>query len=755
MIQLEHNNVKSCKDSKRIIKNKKYSHLNMLFPIYGNKEQLSELLLKRNSLLLNKLNIKQTIKSNILTKNTEELLKLPFYKNIDNTSVDNTFHYLFDKMFMGIYVKIVNSKVEIFAPFANMNFVNDWSDKIEFEDNIQSIREFDNIKKQSNKSSGLRTNYNFISYDKTKWTTNNCLLGHILDPHTKKPEVSDGTRYTIFKYILDLTCSKTKVNDVEFFINKRDNPMIKRNLTEPYFDIFNDMNHPMVSNKYPKYAPILSTCGSSLFADFMLPTEDDINLATQKYFINRCDNGYVDSIIKIPWNKRIPTAIFRGTGTGCGVTVESNQRLLLSSISKQWINNSEYNNNNNIDGITYLNAGITKWNSREKKPINSKLTFIKPKQFRFQLSESITRLEQLPYKYQIYVDGHVAAYRMCWLLASNSVILKVKSKYDYQLWYFPLLKEWTHYVPIKDDLSDLAEKITWCKQNDAKCKLIAKNGVSFYNKYLKINGIVRYMNNMLNMISKNQTKNILKPIKPWTYTMFQDLSLPIVKSHRNKCAIIISYRKHPVQNREGQLQKIIPYLEKMLKSPWFKYKIYIIEQSDDDNKFNRGKLLNVGYKVALKDKCKYFIFHDVDLLADTNAIKYYQIYPDKMIHIANIWTEKYSYENFIGGIISVNNNDFKKINGFPNNYWGWGGEDDEMLRRIRINKLQVYKPTQGNITEMKHGWNNKNAIPKNEKNQLKQSHMTTWDTNGLSDLDYKILNTNKITNNAIQVTVEL
>ena len=45
------------------------------------------------------------------------------------------------------------------------------------------------------------------------------------------------------------------------------------------------------------------------------------------------------------------------------------------------------------------------------------------------------------------------------------------------------------------------------------------------------------------------------------------------------------------------------------------YEIFIIEQSDD-KPFNRGKLLNAGYKYALDKGCDYFVFHDVDMLPE-------------------------------------------------------------------------------------------------------------------------------------------
>jgi hypothetical protein len=62
------------------------------------------------------------------------------------------------------------------------------------------------------------------------------------------------------------------------------------------------------------------------------------------------------------------------------------------------------------------------------------------------------------------------------------VILKVKGPYT--LWIDHLLKHGTHYIEIKEDLSDLEEKIEWCKNHDAECKKIAQNSLKFAKKAL-------------------------------------------------------------------------------------------------------------------------------------------------------------------------------------------------------------------------------------------------------------------------------
>ena len=52
------------------------------------------------------------------------------------------------------------------------------------------------------------------------------------------------------------------------------------------------------------------------------------------------------------------------------------------------------------------------------------------------------------------------------------------------MWYFPLLQPYVDHVPVKADLSDLEEKIRWCRQNDDKCRQIGENAKIFYEKYV-------------------------------------------------------------------------------------------------------------------------------------------------------------------------------------------------------------------------------------------------------------------------------
>ena len=39
------------------------------------------------------------------------------------------------------------------------------------------------------------------------------------------------------------------------------------------------------------------------------------------------------------------------------------------------------------------------------------------------------------------------------------------------------------------------------------------------------------------------------------------------------------------------------------------------------------------------------------------------------------------YYNYAGGVIAMNKENFRRINGYANVYWGWGNEDDDFSAR--------------------------------------------------------------------------
>lgn len=168
-------------------------------------------------------------------------------------------------------------------------------------------------------------------------------------------------------------------------------------------------------------------------------------------------------------------------------------------------------------------------------------------------------------------------------------------------------------------------------------------------------------------------------------------------------AIIIPYRdEHKEQNRSGQLEMFITFIREYLRD--YDFHIYIIEQSVDGRLFNRGALLNAGYVIALNNQ-KYdnFIFHDVDLLPGDELRPFYTTPPKRGIvyHIAGVW-KRYSGSTFFGGVVAFRGADFETTNGFPNTYWGWGGEDDKLRERAKNCQFKIVRPPNGTMVDLEN-----------------------------------------------------
>ena len=100
----------------------------------------------------------------------------------------------------------------------------------------------------------------------------------------------------------------------------------------------------------------------------------------------------------------------------------------------------------------------------------------------------------------------------------------------------------------------------------------------------------------------------------------------------------------------------------------------------DDLPFNRGKLLNIGFNENLKKRCDYVVFHDVDML----PLRVDYTPSDVPIHLKLLYSKEVIKKFLILTLVELQcfQSMLKKVNGYSNEYWGWGFEDDDLLLRL-------------------------------------------------------------------------
>ncbi|XP_064409703.1 beta-1,4-galactosyltransferase 6 [Latimeria chalumnae] len=179
------------------------------------------------------------------------------------------------------------------------------------------------------------------------------------------------------------------------------------------------------------------------------------------------------------------------------------------------------------------------------------------------------------------------------------------------------------------------------------------------------------------------------------HQLFQDASMepgghwkPQDCKPRWKVAILIPFR-----NRHEHLPILFRHLIPLLQRQHLEFAFYVIEQAGTQP-FNRAMLFNVGFKEAMKDlNWDCLIFHDVDHIPE-NDRNYYGCGQMPRHFAAKL--DKYMYilpyAEFFGGVSGLTVEQFRKINGFPNAFWGWGGEDDDLWNRVQLTGYNVTRP---------------------------------------------------------------
>ena len=95
-------------------------------------------------------------------------------------------------------------------------------------------------------------------------------------------------------------------------------------------------------------------------------------------------------------------------------------------------------------------------------------------------------------------------------------------------------------------------------------------------------------------------------------------------------------------------------------------------------------------------KAQRVIFHDCDLIPDMGLARMYmEPWPSSIVHFGARFSRYNNTPTYFGGVVGFEVGSFP---GFSNLFWGWGGEDDSLYRRV--NEKDISRPSGGSYRDL-------------------------------------------------------
>lgn len=309
---------------------------------------------------------------------------------------------------------------------------------------------------------------------RSHWKIMSCILKE------ERPELSEivNVYLEVLKDLFAKHPEGLPIRNGMYVFSLRDLVLVRKDGTEPWVDV---VGYNQKLGFIPeKFLPVFNSTGEKNCWDIPIPTYEDWNYVT----LLETRLKFEDIILN--WKEKKPTAVFRGGPTGCGYDARNNARIALAKLSLRLKAQGK-------DDL--LNAGITPGAKKFKFHRDTGLGFFSMEAVKLKPASFLSKKEQSSYKYIIYAEGNVSAHRLATDMLLGSVILFVES--EYTLWFEHLLKEYQHYIRIDRDLSNLEEKILWCRANDEICEQIGKNNRQFALDLLQKDVILNVIGNGL------------------------------------------------------------------------------------------------------------------------------------------------------------------------------------------------------------------------------------------------------------------
>ena len=371
------------------------------------------------------------------------------YRNPTYESAADTFLYVYQKYKKGIFAR-VNGRQLRFGEIDNKYYVNDWHKKVDF---------------------GAFA-FGPAVQDPKHWYANNYLVRY------EKPFTSSVHGLAELTDMFTELCATYPVPNVEVFINRRDFPLLRRDGREAYNAIHGDL---LDTSCPEKPCLILSLVSSPDFCDIPIPTPEDWSRVSEKTFsrTKRAQLSVFRDSFQKDWRNKRDMFVFRGSNTGINF---GEKRIQLCELCQD---------DERCDvKLTSISDRAQIINGVLQVPVES----AKREAARF-LGKPLTLQEQSEYKYIVHIAGHVQSYRLSAELATFSTILYVESRT--KLWFEQKLEPWKHYVPVREDMSDLREQMVWCELNQDKCEEIALEARRFYDMYLTKKSCLDYLYHLI------------------------------------------------------------------------------------------------------------------------------------------------------------------------------------------------------------------------------------------------------------------